>query len=66
MLGKNNEALVYIDRALNINVKGPFLLNRSYTYFNLRNIEMARRDALEAKKNGVQLDAKYASSLGIQ
>ena len=66
MLGKNNEALSYIDRALNITVKGPFLLNRSYTYFNLRNIEMARRDALEARKNGVQLDAAYASSLGIQ
>ena len=66
MLGKNNEALSYIDRALNINVKGPFLLNRSLTYYNLRNIEMARKDALEAKKNGVQLDAAYASSLGIQ
>ena len=66
MLGKNSEALNYIDSALNIIVKGPFLLNRSYTYFNLRNIEMARRDALEARKNGVQLDAAYASSLGIQ
>jgi len=66
MLGKNNEALSYIDRALNINVKGPFLLNRSLTYYNLRNIEMARKDALEAKRNGVQLDAAYASSLGIQ
>ena len=66
MLGKNNEALSYIDRALNINVKGPFLLNRSFTYFNLKNIDMARKDALEARKNGVQLDAAYASSLGIQ
>lgn len=66
MLGKNNEALSYIDRALTINVKGPFLLNRSFTYFNLKNIELARRDALEARKNGVQLEAAYASSLGIQ
>ena len=66
MLGKNNEALGYIDRAIKINVKGPFLLNRSFTYFNLKNLEMARKDALEAKKNGVQLDAAYASSLGIQ
>src|SRR6187200_374985 len=66
MLGKNNEALSYIDKAININVKGPFLLNRSYTYFNLKNIEMARRDALDAKRNGDQLDAEYASSLGIQ
>jgi hypothetical protein len=66
MLGKNNEALSYIDRALKINVKGPFLLNRSFTYYNLGNIEMARKDALEAKRNGVQLDAVYASSLGIQ
>src|SRR6187402_313784 len=66
MLGKNNEALSYIDSALTITVKGPFLLNRSLTYYNLGNIEMARKDALEAKKNGVQLDAAYASSLGIQ
>jgi tetratricopeptide (TPR) repeat protein len=66
MLGKNNEALSYIDRAITISVKGPFLLNRSFTYFNLKNIEMARKDALEAKRNGVQLDAAYASSLGIQ
>jgi tetratricopeptide (TPR) repeat protein len=66
MLGKNNDALNYIDRALNISIKGPFLLNRSFTYFNLKNFEMARRDALEAKRNGVQLDPAYSSSLGIQ
>ncbi len=66
MLGKNSEALSYIDKAISIHTKGPFLLNRSFTYFNLKNMDMARRDAIEARKNGVQLDAAYASSLGIQ
>ncbi len=27
MLGKNDEALSYIDKAISIHVKGPFLLN---------------------------------------
>ena len=66
MLGKNNEALSYINNAITINAKGPFYLNRSLTYFNLKNIDMARRDAIEARKNGVQLDTAYTSSLGIQ
>jgi len=41
-------------------------LNRAYTYKNLNNIENARNDALTAKKAGIQLEAGFAASLGIQ
>jgi tetratricopeptide (TPR) repeat protein len=66
MLGKNQDALVYINRAIAIVQRASFFLNRSYTYKNLNNIESARNDALVARKAGIQLDANYAASLGIQ
>ena len=66
MLGKNQEALGYINQAIQMLGDPAFFLNRSYTYFNLGNRENAKRDALTAKQNGVQVDAAYAASLGIQ
>jgi len=66
LVGKNQEALNYINRAISIDRQAQFFLNRSYTYKNLNNIENARNDALTAKKAGIQLDAAFAASLGIQ
>ena len=66
MLGKNQDALGYINRAIVIDQRAQFFLNRSYTYKNLNNIEMARNDALIARKAGIQLNAAYAASLSIQ
>jgi protein O-mannosyl-transferase len=66
MQGKYQDALGYINRAIQISPQGPFFLNRSYTYSALNNIENARKDALTAKQGGVQIDATYAASLGIQ
>jgi tetratricopeptide (TPR) repeat protein len=66
MLGKYNEALVQINKAIQMDPQGPFFMNRSYTYVGLRNIEMAKQDALTARQKGVQLEASYAASLGIQ
>jgi tetratricopeptide (TPR) repeat protein len=66
MMGKNQEALGYINRAIQLIADPAFFLNRSYTYNNLGNKENARKDALTAKQNGVQVDAAYAASLGIQ
>lgn len=66
MLGKNQEALGYINRAIQLIPDPAFFLNRSYTYNNLGNRENAKKDALTAKQNGVQVDAAYAASLGIQ
>ena len=66
MQGKYQDALGYINRAIQMSPQGPFFLNRSYTYSGLNNIENARKDALTAKQGGVQIDATYAASLGIQ
>ena len=66
MLGKNQEALRFINTAIQLDPQAAFFLNRSYTYKNLNNIDNASNDALTAKKAGIQLDATYAASLGIQ
>ena len=65
-LGQNQDALKYINMAIQIERNGFFFLNRSYTYKNLNNIEAARNDAMTARNAGIQLDAAYAASLGIQ
>jgi tetratricopeptide (TPR) repeat protein len=66
MLGKNQEALGFINTAIQLDPQAAYFLNRAYTYKNLNNIDNARNDALTAKKAGVQLDAAFAASLGIQ
>ena len=66
MQGKYQAALEYINRAIQMSPQAPYFLNRSYTYSGLNNIENARKDALTAKQGGVQIDATYAASLGIQ
>ena len=66
MMGKNQEALGFINTAIQLEPRAEYFLNRSYTYKNLNNIENARNDALTAKKAGIQLNAAYAASLGIQ
>jgi len=66
MLGKNQEALGFINTAIQLDPQASYFLNRAYTYKNLNNIEKARNDALTAKKAGIQLDAAFAASLGIQ
>ena len=66
MQGKNQEALAQINRAIQLKPEAPFFLNRSYAYFALNNKENARKDALTAKQGGVQVEASYAATLGIQ
>ena len=66
MLGKNQEALGFINTAIQLDRQAAYFLNRAYTYKNLNNIESARNDALTAKKAGLQLEANFAASLGIQ
>ena len=66
ILGKNQEALGFINTAIQLNPRAEYFLNRAYTYKNLNNIENARNDALAAKKAGIQLEATFAASLGIQ
>jgi len=66
MLGNNQEAVRYTTTAIQLDPQAVYFLNRSYAYKNLNNIENARNDALTAKKAGIQLNAAYAASLGLQ
>jgi tetratricopeptide (TPR) repeat protein len=66
LLGNNREALRFINTAIQLDPQAVYFLNRAYTYKNLNNIENARNDALTAKKAGIQLEATFAASLGIQ
>lgn len=64
-LGKYSEGLKEINKAIAIEKDPRFYLNRAYCYRGLNNIAAARADAIFAKQNGVELDASFASSLGI-
>jgi tetratricopeptide (TPR) repeat protein len=66
LLGKYQEALAAINKAIQLNADPHFFMNRSYAYFGLKNIEQAKKDALEARKGGIQVEASFARSLGIQ
>jgi len=66
ILGKNQEALGFINTAIQLDPQPVYFLNRAYTYKNLNNIDNARNDALTAKKAGINLEPTFAASLGIQ
>ncbi|HEX6847535.1 MAG TPA: tetratricopeptide repeat protein, partial [Chitinophagaceae bacterium] len=66
MIGKNQEALGFINTAIQLSPRAEYFLNRSYTHKNLNNIENARNDALTARKAGITLNPAYAASVGIQ
>ncbi len=63
---KFQESLIPINRAIQLNPDPHFYMNRSYAYFGLNNMEQAKKDALIAKQGGIQIEANYARSLGIQ
>jgi tetratricopeptide (TPR) repeat protein len=66
-LGKYNEALVIINQAIQLNPNVPqFYLNRSYCYNAMKNLPLAKQDALKAKQLGLTVDPAYAKSLGIE
>ena len=65
-LKRYNDALAIISKAISIKPDPHFFLSRAYCYQALNDIESARRDALNAKANGLSIDADLARSLGIQ
>jgi protein O-mannosyl-transferase len=66
LTGKYQESLIPINQAIELTPNPAFYLNRSYAYFGLKNIELAKKDALTAKQGGIQIETGYANSLGIQ
>jgi len=65
LLGKYQEALVPINKAIELNKDPHFFMNRSYAYFGLKNMDQAKKDALVARQGGIQIEANYARSLGL-
>lgn len=69
-LKKYEESLAPINKAIAMTPKlqdaAFFYLNRSYSYNALKNLEMAKQDALKAKQGGIKVPDDYARSLGIQ
>ena len=65
-LGKYQESLAPINKAIELVPDAAFFLNRSYSYSGLKNMEAAKNDALKAKQAGAKIPDNYARSLGIQ
>jgi tetratricopeptide (TPR) repeat protein len=63
---KWQEAIGAFTKAIDLTSNAVFYLNRSYSYNALKNIELAKKDALLAKQNGTQVPVEYARYLGIQ
>ena len=63
---KYQESIRHFTKAIEIGTNPVFYLNRSYSYFALQNMEQAKKDALMAKQNGIQISSEYAASIGIQ
>ena len=66
LMGNNTESLNYINKAIELDPAPAYFNNRSYTYFALQNIQLARQDALKARQGGITLDKTHAQQLGIE
>jgi len=59
------ESVEQISKAIELNPQPMYYLNRSYSYFGLKNIEAAKKDALAAKQAGATIEPGYAKALGL-
>jgi hypothetical protein len=62
---KYREAIADFDRAIRINPKGDYYLNRSYCYYYLGEMEKARADAIQAMEKGITLREDYKHMIGL-
>jgi tetratricopeptide (TPR) repeat protein len=65
-MGKYRESLAPITKAISMTPDPAFYLNRAFAYSALKDFESAKKDALFAKQNGVQIPADLAKTLGMQ
>lgn len=63
---KFQESLSYMNKAIQINPLPVSYLYRSYDYYGLNNIELAKKDALIAKKAGIKIEPGYFKILGLE
>lgn len=60
------EAIADFDKAIRLNPKGDYYLNRSYAYYYLGEFEKARADAIKAREKGITLQEDYKQLIGLQ
>ena len=65
-VGKSQEAINAITKAISLKQTPDFYYNRSITYLGMQMLEQAKADALAARQRGYQLNPDFARSLGIQ
>jgi protein O-mannosyl-transferase len=66
LLGDNEASLSVIDKAITLADEPSFYLNRAYTYFSLKKIDLAQRDCIHAQAKGIPVDPQFLSQLGIR
>ena len=65
-IGKLQDAVNAISKAISIKQAPEFFMNRAVTYSSMQQLELARADVLVARQKGFQIDPGFARSLGIQ
>lgn len=63
---KYNEALVDLNKAIELNPTGEYFLNRSKCYYQLGNMAMAKADVIKAMQMGEAVPADYRSLLQLR
>lgn len=61
-----DKALSFFNRAITLNDKATYFINRSFTYSAMGNLEAARSDAREARSRGYTLRPDYLKVLGME
>ena len=65
-VGKHDESIQSISRAIEITRSPAFFLNRSYSFNAAGRVGEARADALTARQAGVQISPDYAKQIGAE
>jgi Tfp pilus assembly protein PilF len=62
---KYNEALADFTKAININPQGDYYLNRSYCYYQLGQLELAKADVRVAIQKNIAIPDNYKQLLKL-
>ncbi|HEY5771041.1 MAG TPA: hypothetical protein VIS75_00380, partial [Chitinophagaceae bacterium] len=62
---KYNEALADFTKAIQINPQGDYYLNRSYCYYQLNQLELAKADVRVAIQKNIAIPDNYKQLLKL-
>ena len=64
-MGRDEQAIPWFSECIARSNNTLYLVNRSSSYYAIGKLDLARADALEAKKRGANLSPAYLQSLGL-